>query len=113
MNTLHSLIRAKERAGMTSKEMTRFTDLAIRNGQRAADLVGLERRYLESKETEPTYTAILYKGYILIVEDGELCITMFPVPAWFFRKQYFEGKKQIRNVKRYRRYNNTYGMGAA
>ena len=113
MNTMHSIIRANERAGMKPKEAIRFTNLAIRNGQRADDLPCLERRYLESKETEPTFTAVLYKGYIFILKDEVVCVTMYLAPSWFFSKQYFDGKKRVRNVKKYCRYYDSYGMGAA
>ena len=104
MNTLHSILRAKERAGKNYDEAIRFTELAFRNGQRAEDLPSKERRYLESKATEPSLSAIHYNGYIFIVQDEELCITLYMAPSWFLRKQHYDGKKKVRNVKKYMRY---------
>ena len=108
MNTVHSIIRANERAGKNYSEAVRFTDLAIRNGQRAGDLPSKERRYMESKETDPSCKAILYNGYIFIMKDEDLCITMYLAPSWFLKKQHYDGKKKVRNAKKYLRY---YGCG--
>lgn len=112
MNTVHSILRAKERTGKNYSEAVRFIELAVRNGQRAAELPGLERSYLESKETDSSITAILYNGFIFIMKDEETCITLFQAPEWFFKKQYFDGKKQVRNIRKYLRYYD-YGMEAA
>lgn len=114
MNTLHSIIRAKERAGKNANEAVRFTELAIRNGQRAEDLPSRERRYMESKvAVDPTCTPILYNGYIFIMKDEYLCITMYLAPSWFLKKQHYDGKKKVRDVKKYLRYNYAYGMEVA
>ena len=104
MNTLHSIIRANERAGKNYSEAIRFTDLAIRNGLKAEDLPSKERRYLESKASGASVTAILYNGYIFIMQDETICITMYMAPAWFFKKQHYDGKKKVRNAKKYLRY---------
>ncbi len=112
MNTLHSIIRANERAGMKFNEAVRFTELAIRNGKRASDLPCTQRRYLERKEADSSTSAVLYNGYIFILKDENICITLYPAPNWFFKKQHFDGKKQVRNIKKYLRYYD-YGMEAA
>ena len=111
---MHSIIRANERAGMKYNEAVRFTDLAIRNGQQAEELPSKERRYLESKEqTDPSCKAILYNGYILIVKDEDICITMYLAPTWFLKKRYYDGKTKVRNAKKYLRYSTSYRMEAA
>lgn len=113
MNTVHSIIRAKERAGMKYGEAVRFTDLAIRNGQRAEDLPVKERKYMQKKEIDSSITAVLYNGYIFILNDEDVCITLFKAPSWFLKKEHYDGKKKVRDVKKYLRYNTSYGMVAA
>ncbi len=112
MNTIHSIIRANERAGWNYDEAVRFTELAIRNGRRAKELPLRERRFMESRESGPAITSILYNGYIFIVND-DVCITMYLAPEWFLKKRYYDGKKKVRNVKKYLRYHCSYGMEAA
>ena len=112
MNTVHSIIRAKERAGMNCSEAARFIKLAIRNGQRAEELPIMECYYMKSKQTDPSITAIFYNGFIFIMKDDETCITLFQAPGWFFKKKYFDGKKQVRNIRKYLRYYD-YEMEAA
>ena len=113
MNTMHSIIRASERAGMKYNEAVRFTDLAIRNGQRAEELPSKERRYLESKETDPACSAILYNGYIFIMKDENTCITLYMAPSWFLKKRYYDGKTRVRDPKKYLRYSGSYSKEAA
>ena len=113
MNTMHSIIRASERAGLKCNEAIRFTDLAIKNGQRAEELPCKERRYLESKETEPACSAILYNGYIFIVKDENTCITLYMAPSWFLKKRHYDGKTRVRDAKKYLRYSASYRAAAA
>ena len=113
MNTIHSIVRANERAGMKRSEAIRFTDLAIRNGIRADELPRKERRYLESKEIDLSFSAVLYNGYIFILKDEDTCITLFPAPNWFLKKRYYDGKTKVRNAKKYLRYSASYRMEAA
>ncbi len=112
MNTMHSIIRASERAGMNYSRAVRFTELAIRRGLRADSLPCTERCYMESKETDPSITAVLYNGFIFILKDEEICITLYQAPRWFLGKHHFDVKKQVRNVKKYQRYYD-YGKVAA
>ena len=113
MNTIHSIVRAGERAGLKYSEAVRFTDLAIRNGQRAEDLPSKERRYLESRETDPGCKTILYNGYIFIFRDEDICITMYAAPSWFLKKRHYDGKTRVRNAKKYLRYADPDGLEAA
>ena len=110
MNTVHSINRANERAGLNYSRAVRFTELAIQRWLRAEDLPCTERCYMQSKETDPSITTILYNGFIFIMENEETCITMYQAPSWFFRKHHFDGKKQVRNIRKYLRY---YGKAVA
>lgn len=109
---MHSIIRANERAGMNYNKAIRFTELAITRGLRAEDLPCTERCYMESKASDPSFEAVLYNGFIFILKEEETCITMYPAPNWFFKKHHFDGKKQVRNIKKYLRYYD-YGKEAA
>ena len=103
MNTAHSIVRAKER-DLTYERAVRFTDLAIRNGKRPADLPCKERRYLERKAHDPSQCAVLYNGFIFILKDESLCITLYAAPGWFLKKSHYDGKTKIRQPKKYLRY---------
>ena len=104
MNTIHSLNRAKERAGMNKDRANRFMDLAYNRGMTAGEMPWRERCYMESKEKEASSTAIYYNGYIFIWGNDEVSITLFHAPEWFFEKHHCDGKKQIRNIRKYRRF---------
>ena len=113
MNTMHSIIRANERAGMNCSEAIRFTDHAIRSGKRAEDFPSKERKYLESKETDPACKAIFYNGYIFIMKGENTCITLYLAPSWFLKKRYYDGKTRVRDAKKYLRYSDSYRKEAA
>lgn len=113
MNTIHSILRANERAGMKYSEAVRFTDLAIRNGLRPEDLPRKERKYMESRETDAGCKTILYNGYIFIMRDEDICITMYAAPSWFLKKRHYDGKTRVRNAKKYLRYANPDVLEAA
>lgn len=109
--TVHSMERIKERAGMkNSEEMARYIASAVARGKRAEEYTSIERKYLETVDRkESNRKAIAYDGMCFIfTADEEICITMFPLPAWFGKKKHFNGKTKIRHPHRYIHYNADY-----
>lgn len=103
--TVHSIERAKERAGLSEKRASKMIKLAIERGKRAEDFTSWERDYLKG-ECKGDKTAIAYNNFCYIVDEEGFCVTLYPLPAWFGKKKHFNGKERIRNMKVYSR-NNT------
>ena len=105
MNTLHSYERAKERAGMNKAQAVRFTNLAYERGKTADMMPRREREYMEKKESVAGCRTIYYNDYFFIFSPDGICITLYESPAWFCKKNHYDGKEKIRDVKKYMRYN--------
>lgn len=103
MATVHSLERAKERAGINEKKAYKMIDRALERGKRAEDFSSWERDYLR-EEGKGNATAIAYNNYCFIVSEDGFCLTVYPLPTWFGKKKHFKGKERIRNMKAYSRY---------
>ena len=102
MSTIHSLDRAKERAGLNEKRAYKMIDQALRRGKSAEDFTSWEKSYLEG-ESKSNTTAIAYNNFCYIINENGFCVTLYPLPAWFGKKKHFNGKKRIRNMKAYSR----------
>lgn len=104
--SVHSLERLKERSGKkNSREAARYLNNAVSRGKRAEDFASTaEKRYLEKKNSRSeNHEAIVYDGNCFIFSEST-CITMFPLPAWFGKKKFYDGKEKIRHPHRYQRY---------
>ena len=106
--TYHSLVRAKERLGLKAEAAEREIRRAYLNGLDSADFSPREKEYLCSKELFGA-TVKVYKGSCYLFSEDGTCITIYKVPAWFGRKQFFDGKTKIRNPRDYYRH---YGITA-
>lgn len=102
MATIHSIARAKERAGLNERRAYKMIDLALERGKTAEDFTSWERDYLLNEGKADT-TAIAYNNFCYIVSDEGFCVTLYPLPAWFGKKKHFNGKERIRNMKTYAR----------
>lgn len=104
-NTVHSLERMKERCNIKNvKTAERNVNLAIERGKRAADFTSWERVYLNT-EAYSNCTAIAYNNLCYIVNEENVCVTVYKLPAWFGKKKHFDGKERIRNYKKFCRSN--------
>ncbi len=101
--TKHSVVRMKDRLGVNERKAKKRISDAIKRGLRAEAFSSWERSFL-TKEAHGDCTALAYNGYCYIVNDDNICVTLYPLPAWFGKKKHFDGKEKIRNVKKY--YNN-------
>lgn len=100
MYTYHSLQRAEERTQFSGKTAMRFIENGISRGKTAADYKKEESQYL-SRIAYDGCIAKAYNGYCLIISDLGDCVTLYPLPEWFGKKKHYDGKKRIRNIKRY------------
>lgn len=105
--TIHSLDRAKERAGLNEKRAERLISLALERGKTADKFTSWERSYLKGEETEE-YIAVAYAGYCYLISYSGTCVTMYPLPAWFGKKKHYNGKERIRDYKKYCKSNDLY-----
>lgn len=104
-NTLHSLERMKDRCNVkNAKAAERIVRLALERGKSADDFTSWERSYLDA-EGRNHCRAIAYKDHCYIVNEENICVTVYRLPAWFGKKKHFNGKERIRNLKKYCRNN--------
>ena len=100
MTTYHAIQRTKERAGLNKRTGTRFITNAIKRGRGAEAFGSVEREYLRH-ESKDGYRAIAYNAFCFIVSKDNNCVTMYPLPSWFGKKRYYQGKLKIRDTKKY------------
>ena len=101
-NTIHSINRAKERAGLSRKKAEKMMNLARTRG------IGyegcrwsLDRMFLINRSNEVAL-ALAYNGYCFIFnrETAE-CITMYPLPKHFGKKKTYYGTSDRKQNVRY------------
>ena len=100
MCTNHSIQRANERTQFSGKSAVRFIENGIARGKTAEDFSSKESTYLANC-AKGGCTAKAYNGFCLIIGDNGDCVTIYRLPEWFGKKRYYDGKKRVRNVKRY------------
>ena len=106
--TYHSLMRAKKRLGLKAEAAKREMKRAFTDGLDASEFDSKEKEYLIGKEVSGAAVKV-YRGSCYIFSEEGTCITVYKVPAWFGKRQFFDGKKKIRNPKDYYRH---YGVTA-
>lgn len=101
ISTKHALKRAKERHNLKStKEANRDFKNALERGKKAEDFSGVKKQYLLNKTNDDAY-AIAYNNYCYIFSYDNCALTSFQLSKNFTGKKYYDGKKQIRNPKKY------------
>ncbi len=101
--TYHSLVRAKERLGLKADAAEREIRKAFMQDLDVSEFTAREKEYLNSKEIYGAAVKV-YKNICYIFSEEGVCITVYKVPGWFGRRQFFDGKKKIRNPKDYYRH---------
>lgn len=107
MNTVskHYISRAKERTGVKNiRTNERIADLALLRGKRSEDFSRREQEYLSRRESQDCL-AIAYNGFCYIFSQDHHCITTYALPEWFGRRPHYAGKEEIRDFKKYYKYN--------
>ena len=101
-NTMHSLDRAKERAGFNRKKAEKMMELARTRGIGFEDCKwSLDRMFLLNRTNEAAI-ALAYNGYCFIFNrDTADCITMYALPKHFGKKKTFYSTGGKRNMCRY------------
>ncbi len=89
-NSYHSVVRAKERAGLNRKKAQKMMDLARERGIGYEECRwAIDRKFLECR-TNDACKAIAYNGYCFIFDKVSLnCITMYCLPPRFGKKKSF------------------------
>ena len=100
MCTNHSIQRANERTHFSGKSAVRFIENGIARGKTAEDFTSKESIYLANC-AKGGCVAKAYNGFCLIIGNNGDCVTIYKLPEWFGKKRYYDGKKSVRNVKRY------------
>ncbi len=103
MCTKHSVVRANERTPYNGKAAVRFIENGIARGKTAEEFKQKEREYLKNCAYN-NCVAKAYNGFCLIISSDGDCVTLFRLPDWFGKKRYYNGKNQIRNIKKYSSY---------
>lgn len=98
-NTLHSIDRAKEHAGLSRRRAEKMMELARERGIGYEECRwSVDRSYL-SNRTNDTAKAVAYNGYCFIFDRQSLnCITMYPLPKSFGKKKTFYRKDDSRDL---------------
>lgn len=105
--TIHGTHRVKARRNLKNqRSVEKSVQLAYNRGKRAEDCSSWERNFLSMKPQNDC-TAVAYNNYCYIFNSSGVCVTLYPLPAWFGKKKRFDGKERIRNYKQYSR-DNTY-----
>ena len=102
--TVHSIDRAKERFCNNEKTATKNIHLALERGKTADEFTSKERDFLINT-AQGDVTALAYNNFCYLVNSEGFCITMYPLPNWFGKKRFYDGKKEIRNPRAYSRNN--------
>ena len=103
--TLHSIERARERAGMNPRAAEHFMRNALERGRdKTMFTCEKKRRWLSAKEEACGCRALVYNDMCLIV-DRDVIITLFEVPGWFRRSGCYCGKERIRNRAKFDKFN--------
>ena len=97
--TKHSLEKMKERRGINTKKAERRIEQAVLRGKPFTAFSSKERAFLQQEED--SCHALAYDGFCYIINERNLCVTLYPLPEWFSRKKHFVGKKKIRDYKKY------------
>ena len=100
MCTIHSIERVNERTRFNGKTAIRFLENGIARGKLTDEYSQKERKYLESLARD-NCVAKTYNGFCLIISEYGTCVTIYKLPEWFGKKRYYDGKKRVRNIKRY------------
>ena len=106
-STIHSIDRAKERAGINERKAEKMISLALERGKKSEDFTSWEKDYLQN-EAYDGCIAIAFNGYCYIVNNDGFCVTLYKLPSWFGKKKHYNGKERIRDYKKYCKGNISY-----
>jgi len=108
MTTYHALKRTHERTGLNIKSSAKFIANAIERGKSINTYREKEKNYMLRRELKKGCRTLIYNKYCFILNNENCCITMYSVPEWFEKKKNYDGKRKIKNIKKYIRYYNLF-----
>lgn len=102
--TEHSIERAMERIGLERDAAERFLLNGMVRGKSGEFYSGKEKRFLETHAKGECLSSIAYNGYCLVMSDDQVCLTVYALPEWFGKKEYYDHKERIRNAKKFMKF---------
>lgn len=112
----HGFIRTMERADKNEQQALRMIQNAWSRGKSIDQL-----QLTQQKKYVSHYNSILidgctnlrtYCGYLFIFSAAGRLITMHPLPKNFEKKRIYDGKTQVRDVRKYSRFNEAEELAA-
>ena len=107
LTTYHCIQRGKKRIKTNKKKTYNLAKRALEYGLRYTALKSntFLAHFLKSKTNDDAF-AVAYNNYCFIFSQKTLsCLTVYEIPEYIQKKQYFDGKEHIKNYKKYCRYN--------
>ena len=103
----HALERTMERTTLNENQAKRFIGNAFERGCKKDELpMAWQKKYITQTERD-LYNGLtdvrVYNNYIFIFSATKVLITMYPLPEFFSKKKYFNGKSPIRNIRKFNR----------
>ncbi len=104
--TMHSIERAKERAGKNPRAAEHMMRNALARGKDKSMFAGAEqRRWLTAKENACGCRALVYNDHCFIVSREKVVITLYELPGWFTHAKRYDGRERIRNRAKFEKFN--------
>lgn len=100
--TQHTQAVARQRTGLAQQRAIRFLSRAVERAKGEEMFTGRQKEYLVEKSRDGCQ-ALAYNGCCIIRSGEGRCVTVYPLPTWFHRRQVYQGKDRIRNVRKYMR----------
>ena len=90
------------------KELKTKAEKALERGKRADDFKFMEKHFLEERENEKI-DAVVYDKACFIYKKADFIsnptlLTVYKFKRWSDKKVHFKGKEQIRDAKKYLKY---------
>lgn len=98
--TRHCMNRVEDRRGLKGNSAKKLVENAKIAGKTDEDFSGREKYFLKSKG-EYKCVARYYSGFIFIFSLDNVCITMYQAPEWFGKAGRYDGKREIRDSRKY------------
>ena len=89
----HCFARGYQRFDLSAADVVNITERAYFRGKASGDYSGKESRYLRRKEACGGCDVRVLAGIIFVFDSLELCVTMYPVPAWFGKERRHAAKR--------------------
>ena len=106
--SVHGLIRTMERTGKDEElAQKKIEDAWCKGFQAKAQALERARRRRKrlgcAEDTLSATYELIYREYLFIFTEDRELITMYRLPRGYFHRHFYDGKQQIRNIRKYSR----------